>query len=262
MKRVLVIGCSHSYCSYYKNDEFESEQSWAWHLWDQRGRKEKFTVIAHPGRGLMSYAVTLQHLNRLGVLDNFDACIIQLTSEPRMWFYNKIINNWFDELDKDFFDKDDGYKNYENEKYTYSHRSLMLTDTARQNYQLHADKFTSAKAKNQWLDVIENITESVSKTTFTHHLFPVHYKYCIDLLKDHNITPITFAWWGYSHEQYLSWDTVAGNELILPCLMHAAQFRGDWRFEDISDLGHHHNSARSARLAKIVNEYIELSNKL
>lgn len=254
MKNVLVIGCSHVECTYTKNNEFESERSWAWHLWNIRGRREKFYVVPHPGAGIMQYANTLQFLNSQNLLDNIDSCIIQLTGEPRTIFPDTSINSFYDNL-SNFFNNDNGYNRFVPNQPI--HR--VITNKTIEMYYQYENNFVLQKNKESMLDIFEQISNSMANTNFAENLYPIYYSFCINLLKQKNIDVNVFSFWNFlMANQLRSIKTVSSTEFVLHSLEQIARTRNVWHEEDISNPGLHHNEKSNQRLATILHEYINL----
>jgi hypothetical protein len=88
MKKVLILGCSHSAGAYNHNTEL-ADQTTGWSaLIANNFLNYEVRCFTHPGGGIMNYMWTLGHIiNKFGK-DYFDKIIIQITQEPRLTIYN------------------------------------------------------------------------------------------------------------------------------------------------------------------------------
>jgi hypothetical protein len=256
--KVLCIGCSHLSGAYDKNDAIVNAESWAWHLWKRRGRNETFYTLPCPGQGIMQYSAIIETLKNKNKLSQFKYVIIQLTSEPRINWYGGLPQNYYFSVipyftDSNENDFNDGQKMYER----YS-KSIVLSSGFRKMYEIHEHKFTTPDAKNAWLDISESLYESFNKSTLSQALFPIYMKYIITTLKEHNITPIIFDWWGKTDEQWRSIDDLGIHNNILfdgNSIKQVLTEHNLWKREEQS-LGGHLDSIQNKAVMKFLHKEI------
>lgn len=259
MKKVLVIGCSHATGAYDMNDNVVSNESWAWHLHLLRDQQEQFFVLHNPGQGILQYGATLNYLHSKQLLTQFDACIIQLTDELRMMIYNSTIDSYYQDLEDWLNSAIDNYN--VNPHYSqFKKENRVFSSWHRDTYELHEHKFNNISSKESWLDVSTDLHAALTNTHLVKSLYPVYYFYMINLLKQLNIEPIVFDFWG--KELNSSIDNIKGDEWILDSLMVEAKAKGVWLEENIAPGLHHHNSVSNKFLAGIINDAIVKHKKL
>jgi hypothetical protein len=259
MKKVLVIGCSHATGAYDMNDAVVSDESWAWHLHKLRKENEQFFVLHNPGQGILQYGATLNYLHSRNLLTHFDACIIQMTDELRTMIYNSSIDSYYQGIEDWLMNSKDGYN--VNPYYSqFKKENRVISPWHRETYELHERKFSNNNAKESWLDVSSELCDALTKTTLVKSLYPVYYFYIVNMLKQLNIEPIVFDFWG--KELNSSIDHIKSDEWILDSLMTAAKAKGVWLEENIAPGLHHHNSISNKCLAEIINDAIITHSKL
>jgi hypothetical protein len=88
MKKVLILGCSHSAGNYNPNDPANADKNSGWPtLIANTFLNYEVHCITHHGGGIINYMWSLGHLiNKFGK-DYFDKIIIQISNEPRLTMY-------------------------------------------------------------------------------------------------------------------------------------------------------------------------------
>jgi len=256
--KVLCIGCSHLAGAYDKDDIVVSNESWAWHLWKRRGKNEIFYTLPSPGQGLMQYGALIETLKNKNKLSQFKYAIIQLTSEPRINWYGGLPQNYYFSILPHFVDNNENGFNDGQTMYTKYARSIVLSSDFRKMYEIHEGKFVSPDSKNAWLDISEQLYESFNKSVLSQSLFPIYMKYITDTLKEHNITPIIFDWWGKTVEQWQLIDNLNIHDNILFVRKSIKQILIDnnlWNREEQS-IGGHFNSIQNKAVTKFLHKEI------
>ena len=87
MKKVLVVGCSHSTRSWETQQDGIERISDKPGYWEHLPTHNEYTVYGQVGSGYAGFATILSELDRTNRLHNFDICIIQESWEPRLVFY-------------------------------------------------------------------------------------------------------------------------------------------------------------------------------
>jgi hypothetical protein len=108
--------------------------------------------------------------------------------------------------------------------------------------------------------VSTDLHAALTNTDLVKPLYPLYYFYMINLLKQLNIEPIVFDFWG--KELNSSIGNIKGDEWILDSLMVEAKAKGVWLEENIAPGLHHHNSVSNKFLAEIINDAIVKHKKL
>jgi hypothetical protein len=259
MRKTLVIGCSHAHCAYDKDNKFDGIESWAWHLHTMRKEYEEFYVISNPGQGILQYGAIIHQLEKDNLLQKFDNCIIQLTSEPRFTIFDAAET-------ADFFSSLSKFENISNSsEWTYRisnayylkkfpSRNKIFSTTSRELYEIHKDKFNN-NSHHELIEFSTFISDTIKNSIPIKYLYPIYYDYITKTLKNNNINVFCFDFWGKEENILLN------NKLDIVSLMDLAKSRNEWNQNDISSPGGHHNSASNERLAKIINEKIIDSKK-
>jgi len=87
MKKVLILGCSHSAGSYSDGIKISDKRSGWPALIANTFLNYEVHCITHHGGGIINYMWSLGHLiNKFGK-DYFDKIIIQISNEPRLTMY-------------------------------------------------------------------------------------------------------------------------------------------------------------------------------
>lgn len=113
MKKVLILGCSHSAGSYDHNDPNKADNSNGWPaLISNNFPNWQVHCVTHFGGGILNYMWTLGYLIDKFGKDYFDKIIIEITDEPRLAMYN----NQFNDLSQFKYTSDIKDQYYEIEK--------------------------------------------------------------------------------------------------------------------------------------------------
>lgn len=257
--KVLCLGCSHLSGAYNKNDAVTSNESWAWHLWKLRNKNESFYTLPSPGLGIMQYGAIVETLAQTQQLKKFRYAIVQLTDEPRInWFGGAAQNHYFSTLndfvngDHDFNDGQYMYVKYAN--------SIVLSNVTRKMYEIHEHKFTTAESKNQWLDVSNALSDSLTSSTFSRTIFSVYFKSLLQTLIEHGVKPIVFDWWGRTSDswesvQHLINDNVLFYHNLSGSVKQTLEKHNLWQ-RDEQSLAGHMNSNQNKIVAEFINNDI------
>jgi hypothetical protein len=253
--KVLCLGCSHLAGAYDKDDLVVSPESWAWHLWKLRWSKEIFYTLPSPGQGLMQYGAIIETLKNKKKLSQFKYVIIQLTSEPRINWYGGLPQNYYFSVIPYFVDNNENDFNNGQPMYAKYARSIVLSSGFRKMYEIHESKFTSSESKNTWLDVSEHLYESFNKSTLSQTIFPIYINYIVNTLKEHNVTPIIFDWWGKTDEH---WDSIKDMDIHNNILFSGKSVKqvlseNNLWHRDQQSVGGHMNSDQNKVVAKFLN---------
>lgn len=259
--KVLCLGCSHLSGAYNKNDAVTSNESWAWHLWKLRNKNESFYTLPSPGLGIMQYGAIVETLAQTQQLKKFRYAIVQLTDEPRInWFGGAAQNHYFSTLN-DFVNEDHDFNDGQYMYVKYAN-SIVLSNVSRKMYEIHEYKFTTAESKNQWLDVSNLLSDSLTTSTFSRTIFSVYFKNLLQTLDDHGVKSIVFDWWGRPADH---WKTVQHliNDNVLFYRDHSGSVKKTlsehnlWH-RDEQSLAGHMNSDQNKIVAEFINNDINV----
>lgn len=256
-KKILVIGCSHSAGAYDEYDTIISNESWVWHLNKIRNKDEQYWVIHNPANGIIHYGAILKYLKNEGLLSQFDSCIVQMTGEMRMMFYDNTSDSYYPLL-KEWLQTSNDQFNQRPESECFDPKYRTLSYYGSDVYDTYAEKFKTTDAKSAWMDVSQRILEGIRGTYTIDSMYDVYYKYIVDTLKECGVDPVVFDWWGKVENHTLE----KGDEWILDSVMQTAQSRGMWNTEWMTPVGQHHNSKSARLMAEIINEAIDKNGKL
>jgi hypothetical protein len=256
-KKILVIGCSHSAGAYNEVDEVISNESWVWHLKNIRSTDDKYYVIHNPANGVLHYGAIIKYLSHEGLLDQFDSCIVQMTGEMRMMFYDDHSNAYFPML-KEWLQHADDEFNIRPDVDYFVRNDRTLSYYGSDVYDSYENHFDTTEAKAAWLTVSERILEGIVDTYTVNAMYDVYYYYIVNTLREHGVEPVVFDWWGKAMNHTLK----RGDEWILDSVMSAAKSRGEWHSDKMTPVGQHHNSESAKLMANIINGAIEEHGKL
>lgn len=257
MNKVLIIGCSHLNGAYNKNDRVVGPESWGWQLWHLRETQDQYVSIASPGQGIMQYGMIIQELDRANLLKDFTHCIIQLTDEPRLNFHKpSSINNYMEKVIDMVKNVQPGYNCDQTLGMLYWSTAAIHTKQ-RAQFEHFEERFQGVKEKTTWLDITEEMADCLDgESIFVKSIFPIYYRSIMQILKQNDIVPIVFDFWGKSADVYQYMNKhVYGPEFVLDSLKHEAIERDVWDSSNIS-AGGHHNEKNTIELAKIINEFV------
>ena len=258
-KKVLCIGCSHLAGAYDKNDNIVGPESWAWHLWNFRGRTEQFYTLPNPGQGIMQYAALINYLDNNNLLSQLDTVIIQLTSEPRLVWHSAEFNSYYEGI-KGLLSLNDDF---------VSGRILITTDTTetifssnqRRMYELYQNKFTTTTEKSIWLDVTDLVSQGMTSpnSIFNSAMFSIYYSYIVNTLQKHNIKYIVFDWWGKTTNDWDSISRIERGEFLFTDTNRSVKdlllSKNEW-VRDLQSVGGHMSSELVTPIAKYIHEDI------
>jgi len=88
MKKVLILGCSHSAGSYSDGIKISDKRSGWPALIANNFLNYEVHCFTHPGGGIMNYMWTLGYIINKFSKDYFDKIIIQISQEPRLTIYD------------------------------------------------------------------------------------------------------------------------------------------------------------------------------
>jgi hypothetical protein len=265
-KKILVIGCSHSAGAYDKADNVISNESWAWHLKNIRNTDDKYYVIHNPANGILHYGAIVKYLNHEGLLNQFDSCIVQMTSEMRMMFYDNMSNAYFPLLKEWLQSANDEFNIRPEVDYFHSPKRT-LSNYVSDVFNKYKGHFNGVEAKSAWLTVCDCIIEGIgpigtkkdTKAPYTvNAIYDIYYYYIVNTLRENGVEPVVFDWW-YKGE--VTKDLKHGDEWILDSVVKTAIARGDWHKNKINN-SQHHNSDSAKLMASIINSAIEEHRKL
>ena len=258
-KKVLCIGCSHLSGAYDKNDKVVSNESWAWHLWNFRGREEQFYTLPNPGQGIMQYAALINYLDKNDLLAQMSTVIIQLTSEPRFVWINDDFNSYFNNS-KVLLSKNDNF-NDGNILITSDTTNTIFSSNQRRLYELYQNKFTTHKEKLAWLDITDTISYGLTnkESIFNNSIFSIYYSYIVNVLQKNSIPYIVFDWWGKTEDVWESIKKVEKDEFLFTDNERAVKevmiSKNEWD-RDSQSVGGHMSSELVTPIAKYIHEDI------
>lgn len=256
-KKILVIGCSHSAGAYDDNDKVISNESWVWHLANIRNNSDSYYVIHNPGNGIMHYGAIVKHLHNSGQLAQFDSCIVQMTHEMRMMFYDNKSNGYYDMLETWLHNADDKFNQRPDYEY-FDSKYRTLSYYGSDVYDTYESYFATTEAKESWLNVSQRILEGIVDTYTVNSMYDIYYDYIVNTLKQNDVEPIVFDWWG----KVLNNNLIRGDEWILDSVMETAKSKGVWYPDKMTPIGQHHNSESANLMAQIIQEAIVNNGKL
>ena len=266
-KKILVIGCSHSAGAYDKADNVISNESWAWHLKNIRNTDDKYYVIHNPANGILHYGAIVKYLNHEGLLNQFDSCIVQMTSEMRMMFYDNMSNAYFPLLKEWLQSANDEFNIRPEVDYFHSPKRT-LSNYVSDVFNKYKGHFNGVEAKSAWLTVCDCIIEGIgpigtkkdTKAPYTvNAIYDIYYYYIVNTLRENSVEPVVFDWNGNEPKNK---NLKRGSEWILDSLFETAKSRGEWHSDKMTPLGQHHNSDSAKMMANIINNAIEEHGKL
>lgn len=266
-KKVLVIGCSHSAGAYDEADNVISNESWVWHLKNIRNTSDKYYVIHNPANGILHYGAIVKYLSHEGLLNQFDSCIVQLTNEMRMMFYDNMSNAYFPLL-KEWLKSADNEFNIRPEVDYLWNSNRALSNYGSETFNRYKGHFDSAEAKSAWLTVSERILEGINPVSpresvediyTVNAMYDIYYYYIVNTLRENGVEPVVFDWNGNEPKNK---NLKRGSEWILDSLFETAKSRSEWHSDKMTPLGQHHNSDSAKMMANIINNAIEEHGKL
>ena len=257
--KVLCIGCSHLAGAYDNDDNIIGPESWAWHLWNFRGRQEQFYTLPNPGQGIMQYAALVNYLDNNNLLAQMHTVIIQSTSEPRLVLHSPKFNSYFEGINKMLTSNDDFVDG----------KTLITPDTIetvfssnqRRMYELYHDKFTTTKEKTVWLDITDFLSQCITTTNSIANsaMFSIYYTYIVTTLQRHNIRYIVFDWWGKTESNLKSISQIEKNEFLFTDTNRSIKdlllSKNEWD-RNLQSVGGHMSSELVKPIAKYIHEDI------
>lgn len=258
-KKVLCIGCSHLAGAYDHDDNITGPESWAWHLWNFRGREEQFYTLPNPGQGIMQYAALINYLDNNNLLAQLDTVVIQLTSEPRLVWNSLKFNSYFEGI-KDLLLLDDDF-NDGRILLTPETTETIFSSNQRRMYELYQDKFKTTKEKLAWLDITDFLNYNLTTTDsiFNSTLFSIYYSYIVTTLQKHGIKYVVFDWWGKTKDAWKSISLVEKDEFLFTddgrSIKDLLVSKNEWD-RDLQSVGGHMSSDLVKPIAKYIHEDI------
>ena len=265
-KKILVIGCSHSAGAYDEADNVISNESWVWHLKNIRNTDDKYYVIHNPANGILHYGAIVKYLSHEGLLNQFDSCIVQMTSEMRMMFYDNTSNAYFPLLKEWLQSANDEFNIRPEVDYFWSPKRT-LSNYVSDVFNKYKGHFNGVEAKSAWLTVCESIIEGIGpihadgavEATYTvNAMYDIYYYYIVNTLRENGVEPVVFDWWNKSS---MNNALKRGDEWILDSVVKTAIDRSKWHKNKMNNL-QHHDSDSAKLMANIINNAIEEHGKL